>query len=99
MRTNQDYTQAILHDLDNVDAYFNRGSAYYGLEQFERAIKDFGDAITLRPENETAYAGRALALTQLGRDEEAQQDLERAVELGIDRATLTGMVEGLRSER
>ena len=95
----EDYTQAILNFLDYAEAYLHRGDAYYQKGDFEQAVKDLGDAITLDPTLAVAYAGRALALTRLERDGEAQQDLEQAVELGIDRANLEERVENLKRQR
>ena len=44
--------------------------------------------IRLNPEHADAYASRALAYTCLDMEAEAQQDINRAVELGFDRALL-----------
>ncbi|MCH8090313.1 MAG: hypothetical protein IH955_09905, partial [Chloroflexi bacterium] len=46
-----------------------------------------------------SYANRALAYTIVGRDQEAQQDVARAVELGIDSAALIEQIEENRSAR
>ena len=82
-----------------AEAFNNRGNAYYRKGEFELAVKDLGDAIVLDPELALAYVGRVLALTQLAQDAQAQEDLERAVELGIDRTTLEGLVEDLQTQR
>ena len=42
---------------------------------------------------------RALAYTLLGNAEEAQQDIDRAVELGLDRGLLEGVIEQAMGQR
>ena len=98
-RAIQDYTKAILNNLEYAEAYHHRGTAYYNQGELELALKDLQDAIILDPELAIAYAGRALRLTQLERDGEAQQDVEQAVELGVDRTTLEALVDELISQR
>ena len=56
---------------------------YQSIESYERAVQDHDEAIRLDPEHVLAYINRALAYTFLGKDVEAQQDVERAEELGI----------------
>ena len=98
-RAIQDYTKAILYAPHYAEAYHNRGTAYYNQGELELALKDLRDAITLDPKLAIAYAGRALTLTQLERDGEAQQDVEQAVELGVDRTTLEALVGEIISQR
>jgi tetratricopeptide (TPR) repeat protein len=51
--------------------------------QYEKAVEDYGDAIRTDPKLVMAYVNRAIAFTFLGRDKEAQQDVDRAVSLGV----------------
>ena len=67
--------------------------------QVERAIRDYGEAIRLYPQYALAYVNRALAYTLLGQDKEAQQDMNRAVELGSDRGPLEDAIEELMKQR
>ena len=80
-------------------AYNNRAATYFQLDQIERAFQDWGEAIRIDPEFANPYASRALAYTILGDDKEAQQDVERAVGLGLDRGMLDGAIAGVKKRR
>ena len=67
--------------------------------QVEQAIRDYGEAIQIDPEYALAYTNRALAYTLAGQDEKAQQDVNRAVELGSDRGALDSAIEELREQQ
>jgi tetratricopeptide (TPR) repeat protein/O-antigen ligase len=83
-----------------LEPYYIRGSVYRLLGQHERAYEDLSQAIILsRGGDARAYYNRALASTALGRDAEASVDLERAVELGVDRNTLTAAIEEIKKQR
>ena len=58
------------------------------LGQILRSLEDLDEAIRLKPKLADAYSSRALAYTLLGKDVEAQQDFDRAVELGVAPASL-----------
>jgi len=51
------------------------------LEQYEEAISDYTKAIELDPEKAIAYRLRSLAYAELGDNEAARQDLDKAMEL------------------
>ena len=80
-------------------AYNNRGLVYRQFGDLNMAIDDFSQAIRLDPRYASAYYDRALAYTQLGRDAEAQQDAERAAQLGFDQATLSSAIDELKNSR
>jgi len=63
------------------EAYFIGGLAYYDLQDYERAIEEYGRAIELNPEYATAYYNRACAYALLGEAEDACEWLEKAIEL------------------
>ena len=46
---------------NRAGAYNNRGIAYFSKGEFERAIKDFDDAIQLKPNNVVLHHNRGLA--------------------------------------
>ena len=71
-------------------------SLYLNLGQVEAAIGDYGEAIRLDPRHADAYAGRALAYTALGKDSEADEDVKRAEELGVDSASLEEAIQQVR---
>ena len=64
-----------------------------------RAIEDYDKAIRLNTQNALAYINRGLAYTQLGMDAEAQQDIERAVELGFARGAVESSIAEAKSQR
>ncbi len=66
---------------------------------YQRAIDDLDEAIRLDPELALAYYNRALASTLLGNDAAARQDIDRAVELGMDRATLEPAIDEIKQQR
>ena len=63
------------------------------------ALEDFNEAIRLDPLFPLARVNRALAYIDLSRDEEAMMDIDKAVELGLDRRLLDEMVEKAKQER
>ena len=91
------YNQAVRRDPQSAWVYNQRGNAYRRLGQHQRAIQD-KLSISL-PSFAEPYAGRALAYILLSRDNEAQQDVARAVELGFESALLEREVEELTKRR
>ncbi len=66
----------------NIDvAYYNRGLAYDGLNQHERAIGDYNKAIELNPNLAKAYSNRGLAYADLSQYERAIGDYSKAIGL------------------
>jgi tetratricopeptide (TPR) repeat protein len=80
-------------------AYNNRGNSYGNLDQLERAIEDYNEAIRLDPRFSLVYSNRALAYTYLGRDEEARADVDRGTELGLDPSPLIAKLEEVKNNR
>ncbi len=69
------------------------------LSKFQRAIQGYDEAIRLAPSFAVAYVNRARAYTHLGKDKEAQEDVDRAVEPGFERSMLDGQIEELKKQR
>ena len=67
------------------------------MDQPQRAVEDYDEAIDLDPQLALAYVNRAEVKTLLGRDTEAQQDVELAVGLGSDRSELEERIEKLKA--
>ena len=63
------------------------------------AIVDLGEAIRLDSQFAIAYHNRALAYTYLGRDDDAQADVERGTELGLDPDPLLAKINEVRNAR
>ena len=57
-------------------AYSNRGSAYDDKGQYDRAIADYGEAITLNPNDAIAYNNRGVAYRKKGQYDRAIADYE-----------------------
>ena len=79
---------AIMPTNSSPSALFERGRAYAELGRYEEAIGDYNEVLRSYPQSTILYAYRALAFTHQGRDKEAQQDVDRAVALGIQREDL-----------
>ena len=88
-RAIQDYDEAIrLNPHGKAYYYFARAEAYIELGQYQ-----------LAPTDALAHVLRMRLYTSLGKDTEAQQNLEWAVELGHDRAFLERVIAELREKR
>jgi tetratricopeptide (TPR) repeat protein len=59
----------------------NRGAYNFRLKQYDRAIRDFSQAIDLDDDRAQAYYNRHLAYYRAGKSDEAQADLARAKQL------------------
>ncbi len=53
----------------------------------------------VNPQDAEAYKNRALSYSFLGKDAEARQDVDRAVELGVNRTDLERKIEELKKRR
>jgi tetratricopeptide (TPR) repeat protein len=73
--------------------YVDRGNSYHALERDEVALKDYSEAIRLRPDYPEGYANRAAVYAALGDDEASRKDAEEAMARGIDRAALESLLE------
>jgi tetratricopeptide (TPR) repeat protein len=62
-------------------AFRNRGNAYAGKGQSDRAIEDFDQAIRLNPNNAEAFYNRGVALRALGQQARAIADFAKARQL------------------
>ncbi len=82
----ESYTQAIRLNPCHTMAYTNRGFARMKLHQFEEAIADFDEAIRANPYNAAAYNNRGAIYFELGEEAKANQDWQKAKELGLARS-------------
>lgn len=82
-----DLTQAISIDNTLADCYLDRGIAFYSVDQFTEAFREFDKAVWhIRDERPDAYRWRAIARIQLRQISQAENDLRRAVLLGDENA-------------
>ncbi|MGB0057819.1 MAG: tetratricopeptide repeat protein, partial [Methyloceanibacter sp.] len=62
-------------------SYFRRAAAYLKRENFDSAIRDFGEGLALDPDNATAFYGRGVAYEAKKEPERAIEDYDAAIEL------------------
>jgi tetratricopeptide (TPR) repeat protein len=75
-----DFTRAI-EIQPSPTAYYNRGTAYFALADYARAITDFDQALASEARLPQAYINRALAHLALGHSEVALADIQRGAKL------------------
>ena len=91
------FTSAIVSGELDVEAlaiaYNNRGVAYDQLGDYDRAVADYQEALSLKPDDAMARRNlrvvlvrRGVALANTGEYQRALTDLSRAIELGPDKA-------------
>jgi tetratricopeptide (TPR) repeat protein len=68
-------------DRTSSDYYAQRGVAYLGKKDYDRAITDFSNAIRLNPKNAKAISNRGLAYQGKGDSARADADFEAAKQL------------------
>ncbi len=81
-----DTYSAIINYNDDAKAYFLRGNLYYSLGDEENALKDYASAIENEKKDYELYIGVYEALTAHGKEEEAQEYLNLALELRGNKA-------------
>ncbi len=68
---------------DLAEAFSNRGNVYRKKGRFDRAIKDYDEAIRFKPDNAQVFADRGLAYEKKGEPNQALLDFEKAYALGF----------------
>jgi TonB family protein len=63
--------------------YWSRGNFYYELGKYDDAVKDYSEAIRLRPDYRYHYSDRAKAYEKLGKTDLAAADKKKAEELEL----------------
>ncbi|GAA4450476.1 hypothetical protein GCM10023189_11190 [Nibrella saemangeumensis] len=78
-----DFTQSISIDNTQADCYLDRGIAFYKVDQYTDAFREFDKAVWyFRDEKPDAYRWRAISRLKLRQMPQAENDLRRAVLLG-----------------
>jgi tetratricopeptide (TPR) repeat protein len=95
----EDFQDAIGRNPGFPPAYYNIGKLLYELGEYAFAVRDYSSAILIDPSYADAYVDRALAYTILEKDKAAEFDIERAVELGIERVELEAAIQELKNQR
>lgn len=87
-------------DSGFLNLYLNRGIAYYGMEQYEKAIDDFRRIISKRNEIEmntvaAAYRFRGLCFEKTGDDVSAMHDYKLLIKYDSDQNEIRARLEAL----
>jgi tetratricopeptide (TPR) repeat protein len=77
-------TSGILTKENLATTYYNRGIAFDINDEFENAIADYSEAITLNPNDVDYYFNRASAYIAIGDNGRALEDLSAALQLAPD---------------
>jgi tetratricopeptide (TPR) repeat protein len=77
------------------DAFYQRGSVLLAMQQVDEAEASFRQALELMPEHTATLNDYAVLLMGLGRNDEARQMLERALEIRPDDALAAANLESL----
>jgi len=64
-----------------AEAYNNRGLAFYNLNLYQKAIKDFSQSIRMKPNYAEAFNNRGNAYYELDQYEKAQADFDQSLKL------------------
>ncbi len=78
--------------------YYNRGTAFLDLGHYQLAVNDYSEAVRVYPRDAEVYAARAFCYALLGRDEDAQQDVEHAANLGFARTFLEEAIKEVKRQ-
>ena len=88
--------KAVAMNSNNPKAYYQRASLFMCVGNLQSAVNDFTTAIELDPQYADAYTRRGMMYTLQDKEDEANQDFDRAVQLGTDRRTLEREIDGLK---
>ena len=75
------FTDVIKKNPNYGDGYNSRGVAYFNMQRYNEAIKDYNKAISLKPDFVEAYNNRGNAYYVLNKYNEAINDWEKAIQL------------------
>ncbi|MDX2301264.1 MAG: tetratricopeptide repeat protein [Microscillaceae bacterium] len=82
-----DAEKALNIDYSLSECYFYKGLAFYKLEMIEDALTEFEKAVWhFREKHPETFRYRGLCHVRLGRNEQAEKDFRRAIELGDEEA-------------
>jgi tetratricopeptide (TPR) repeat protein len=67
----EDYNEALRLKPDFVQAFSDRGAAWYFKGEYQKAIADYDEALRLEPNRARTYSNRSAAYRKLGRTKRA----------------------------
>jgi tetratricopeptide (TPR) repeat protein len=85
----ENYTKCLKLEIDDANkatAYYNRGIAYYDLENYKAAIADYTSALRIDPGYAAAYNNRGIAYRKLENYKAAIADYTSALKINPDDA-------------
>lgn len=82
--SNRLFDKAIQIDSTYRKIFYNRGSNYFKLNEFPKALENFDIYIIQNPMQFKAFYNRALTYLQIKDSSRACQDLQKAIELGFN---------------
>ena len=94
----REYDKAIRRNPGRALVFYNRGTAFLDLGQYQLAVNDYSEAIRVYPRDTEVYAARAFCYALMDEDAKAQQDVEAAVNLGFARAFLEKAIEEVKRQ-
>ena len=68
--------------MNYMDAYYNRGCAFFNLKIYDKAIIDYTKVIELNPNNKDAYYWRGLSNMNINNIVNCCSDIKKAQQLG-----------------
>ncbi|CAE8600138.1 unnamed protein product, partial [Polarella glacialis] len=86
------FTEAIKHDPTDHVFFSNRSACYASLEQYEKALEDGKECVTLKPDWPKGYTRKGLAEFFLDRFEDSAETYKAGLKLSPEDAA---MKEGL----
>ena len=89
----QEITEKLVKDPDNVDLLVHRGQVYRSNGKFIESLRDLERAWQLDRENRTVVLQRALTLSALGRDQEAEAALDYYLQKESDPKRIFALAE------
>lgn len=81
------YTEYLIKNPNDEEAYFNRGFAKVCLGDYRGAINDYTKAIEINQQHEMAYTNRGITNSNIGNYRDAIQDFTKAIQINPENAS------------